>query len=111
MGVSEAQLFLSIWVIFELMLPAEWLVPEASFASIATFSSLWHSQFWDRYVAPEHNDPAWNLRKFAHVPSLAATLCLLTLNGNALIFVLLQILALSVSSLVLRMPGWAARKH
>lgn len=110
-GVSEGQLFLCIWAIFQLLLPIGWLVPFASFVAIASFSGLWHSQFWDRYIAPEHNDPAWNIRKilFAHVPSLAATLSFLALTGNALIFVLLQTVALSLSSVAMRMPRWASK--
>lgn len=111
-GLSEGQLFLCIWLAFEIMLPIGWLVPVASFVGIATFSGLWHSQFWDLYVAPEHNDPAWNLRKvlFAHVPSLAATLCFLALTGNAALFVLFQTLALVLSSLAMRMPGLKVSK-
>lgn len=107
-GLSEGQLFLCFWVVFESLLPGGWLVPVASFVAIATFSGLWHSQYWDIYVAPEHNDPAWNLRKvlFAHVPSLAATLCFLALTGNAALFVLFQTVALVLSSLAMRMPGW-----
>lgn len=106
-GLSEGQLFLCLWVALQLLLPAGWLVPVASFVLIATFSALWHSKFWDILVTPEHNDPAWNLRKvlFAHVPSLATTLCFLALTGNAGLFVLFQTLALVLSSVAMRMPG------
>ncbi len=106
-GLSEGQLFLCIWLSFETLLPAGWLIPVASFFAIATFSGLWHSQFWDLYVAPEHNDPAWNLRKvlFAHMPSLAATLTFLALTGNAALFVVFQTLALVLSTLAMRMPA------
>ncbi len=110
-GLSQGQLFLSIWTIISRLAGNPIWTYIFSFMAISTFTGLWHSQFWDIYVSPEHNIPEWNGRKvaFVHTPNLLLTLAYLTWRGNAGIFVLFQTLALLLSTIIMRFPPfWKA---
>lgn len=111
-GVSEGQLFLVFWALVERWAPAPWVTGLVVFGVIAVFNGLWHSRYWDLYVAPEHNIPEWNPRKvfLAHIPNLVVTLTYLGVHGNAALFVLFQTLGLLASTYFMRFPPyWADR--
>lgn len=80
--------------------------PWVSFGVLAAFLGAFHAVWWDRQVAPEHNIPSWDLPKvlLCHVPNLAASLALLEAYGAGGWFVLLQVLALTLSSRAMRFP-------
>jgi hypothetical protein len=72
--------------------------------------SVWNLNYqvgwWDIYVSPRHNIRATNNGKvaFAHQPFLIATLTLLVMYGDAGMYLLLTIFALTSSSIALRFP-------
>lgn len=105
-GLSQGQLFASIWSWPARYFSSDWVVVGIAFIVIATFNGLWHSQFWDIYVSPIHNIEAWNLRKvlLVHVPNLLCTLTFLTLYRNVGLFVALQTLALVGSAYFMHFP-------
>ena len=105
-GLTEGQLLLAGWAVVE---RTEWstvYVALAAFVLLSGFQGAWHALYWDRHVAPEHNDPAWNLRKvlLCHVPNLTATLTFLAVYRAPLLFVLLQTIALVLSACAMRFP-------
>ena len=105
-GFCEAQLLLSGYVLVErLDLPQVWTVVLA-FVVLSGFQGGWHAAYWDVHVAPEHNDPAWNLRKvlLCHVPNLAATLTFYAAYHSAFWFVAFQVVSLTLSSRAMRFP-------
>lgn len=105
-GLSEGQIFLTVWSVAEKFIPNVWLVALTSFLVIGAFKGLWQSQYWDIHVAPEHNIPEWNLKKvlFGHVPNLLCTLSYLAVFGNALIFLLFQTAGLTYCAYYMRFP-------
>ena len=111
-GLAEAQLLLSLWAVIEQTGWRLGLVALASFVLMSALQGGWHALYWDRHVAPEHNDPAWNLGKvlLCHVPNLAATLTLLAVYRAPLLFVLLQTLALVLSCCAMRFPRPTTRQ-
>lgn len=106
-GLSEGQLFLSIWALVEwLPLGLPW-VALISFIIISAYKGVWHSQYWDIYVSPEHNIEEWNGRKvlFCHVPNLICSLAYMALFGNAAFFVLFQTVGLVSSTYFIHFPA------
>ena len=105
-GVCEAQLLLSGYVLVEQLDLGRWPTVGLAFALLSAFQGAWHALYWDLKVAPEHNDPAWNLRKvlLCHVPNLAATLSFYAVSGSALWFVVFQTVSLTLSSTAMRFP-------
>lgn len=106
-GLSEGQIFLSIWSVLEKFIVNPWFVALTAFLNIGMFKGLWQSQYWDIHVAPEHNIPEWNLKKvlFGHIPNLICTLSYLAVFGNALIFLLLQTAGLMYMTYRMRFPA------
>lgn len=107
-GLGEGQILLSAWAVTEKFISNIWLTALVTFLIVGTFKGLWQSQYWDIYVAPEHNIPEWNLKKvlFGHVPNLICTLSYLAVFGNALIFLLLQTAGLMYMTYRMRFPAW-----
>lgn len=105
-GLCEAQLLLSGYVLVAHLGLAKPLTVALAFVLLSAFQGLWHALYWDIKVAPEHNDPAWNLRKvlFCHVPNLVATLTHYAVYGSALWFVLFQTVSLTLSARAMRFP-------
>jgi len=105
-GLSEGQIFLSVWSMSEKFIDQTWLVALTAFLVIGTFKGLWQSQYWDIYVSPDHNIPEWNLKKvlFGHVPNLMFTLSYLAVFGNAFIFLMLQTAGLMYSAYYMHFP-------
>lgn len=106
-GLSEGQLFLSIWAVVEWLPLASIWVALISFLIISAFKGVWHSQYWDIYVSPEHNIEEWNGRKvlFCHIPNLIVTLSFLAFFGNAALFVLWQTISLLSSAYFMHFPS------
>lgn len=107
-GTSEGLLFASVWSLVSRFVTANWLVVVVTFLLLAAFIGLWHALYWDIYVAPDHNIVEWNGRKvlLAHTPNLLVSLTYLTLFGNIGIFILLQTLALLLSTYFMRFPAY-----
>lgn len=105
-GVSEGQLFLSVWAVAERFIPSRALVAVVTFVVLSAFIGLWHALVWDIHVAPAHNLAEWNARKvlFAHIPNLVCTLAYLAVYGNGGMFVLFQTVALLGSTYFMRFP-------
>ena len=80
--------------------------PWVAFIVLSAFQGAWHALYWDRHVAPEHNDPRWNLPKvlFCHVPNLALTLWFLESYGAGGWFVAFQTVSLTLSATAMRFP-------
>ncbi len=78
-----------------------------TFAAYAVFAGLWQSRYWDVYVSPPHNIESWNLRKVlvCHVPFLLLALAHLSVYGNAAIFIVWQMLALTASCRAMHFPA------
>lgn len=105
-GLGEGQVLLSAWAVTEKFISNVWLTALVTFLIVGTFKGLWQSQYWDIYVAPEHNIPEWNLKKvlFGHIPNLICTLSYHAVFGNALIFLLLQTAGLMYMTYRMRFP-------
>lgn len=97
-GACEGLLLLSVAE----LLGSPWL----AFAVLAAFLGGFHAAWWDRRVAPVHNIASWDLPKvlLCHVPNLACSLALLEAYGAGGWFVLLQVVALTLSSRAMRFP-------
>lgn len=105
-GISQGIVFLSFWALLELFVTSKLILVILTFIACSTFQGLWHSQYWDIYVSPEHNIPEWNIKKvlFAHIPNLLITLPYLAIYGNAGLFVLFQTIALLGSAYFMHFP-------
>lgn len=105
-GLSEAPLLLSGYVLVEQLGLGRVATVSLAFLLLSGFQGGWHAAYWDRKVAPEHNDPAWNLRKvlLCHVPNLLATLTFYAVSRSALWFVVFQTVSLTLSASAMRFP-------
>jgi len=105
-GISEAQLFLSVWAVTDWLIASKLIVAIVTFIILSAFIGLWHALYWDIYVAPEHNIAEWNSRKvlFAHIPNLVVTLTYLAVYGNFGMFILFQTFSLLGSTYFMRFP-------
>ncbi len=112
-GLSEGQVFLSVWAVIEKYIQNIWVVALIAFLVIATFKGVWQSQYWDIHVSPEHNIPEWNGKKvlFGHVPNLVCTLSYLALFGNAFIFLALQTAGIMYSAYYMHFPRWTINRR
>lgn len=97
-GGCEGLLLLSVAVV----VGNPWL----AFVVLSALQGAWHAAYWDRYVAPEHNDPRWNLPKvlLCHVPNLGLTLWFLHRTEAGGWFVVFQTIALVLSATAMRFP-------
>ncbi len=107
-GLSQGLLFLSLWLLVARLAPGPWSTALGGYLLIGAFQGLWHRYFWDIQVSPPHNYSEWNGRKvlLAHTPNLVVCLVHMALFGNAGLFVLLQALALLLSTWAMRFPPW-----
>ena len=106
-GVSEGLLFVSVWWLIGRLATAPWLVAVITFLILSSFKGVWHSQYWDIHVSPEHNIEEWNLRKvlFTHTPNLIVTLIHLAWFDNLWLFILWQTAALTLSAYFMHFPS------
>ena len=75
-------------------------------AILSVYNLNYQVGWWDIFVSPPHNLRATNNGKVAlsHQPFLIATLTLLVMYGDAGMFVLLSIFALTASAIAMRFP-------
>lgn len=105
-GICEGMLLLSGYVLVAALGLGTWWTVLLAFVLLSAFQGVWHAAYWDRKVAPDHNVPAWNLRKvlLCHVPNLAATLSFYAVSESAVWFVVFQTVSLVLSSAAMRFP-------
>jgi len=115
-GISWG-LILGLWMITLMRWAKVWLPGEGAkalpgfilgFGMISLWQALTQSYFWGVYVAPEHDTPVSNKRKVwvCHAPHLLGSLTFLFMFGNGALFTVLQMYALALTSLAMRMPAW-----
>ena len=113
-GISEGLLFVSVWsMVFRFLGQSVWTVV-ITFLILSAFIGLWHTFYWDIWIAPEHNLAEWNGRKvaFAHTPNLIATLIYLTLYQSVGMMVVFQTIALLASTYFMHFPPfWGERRE
>jgi hypothetical protein len=105
-------LVLSLWRVVAQLAPG-WPAAARIIAVILVLSavtSLWHTRYWDRFVAPDHNVYEWNLRKVlgAHLPFLLLALAHLAWFDESAMFVGAHVVALAASAVAMRFPPWWA---
>jgi hypothetical protein len=105
-AAAEVGLLLTGWALLsrlDLPPPAAWAV---AFVALSAAQGAWHALLWDVHVSPEHNDPAWNLRKvvLCHVPNLGLGLAHLERFGEPGVALALWSTALVVSAHAMRFP-------
>lgn len=105
-GVATGELLLSIWSIVEKAGFGPVASAVATFLIVGSLNGLWHSKYWDSRVSPDHNVLECNRTKIllAHFPNLIFSLLHLALFSNPYVFVLGQVVALTISTLVMRFP-------
>lgn len=109
-GFSTGGILLSfyhLWSLFGLSWGALYLL---SFLSMGLWQYFIQDYFWDVYVSPEHDTPKSIIIKtlVCHIPNIAICLGFLTIWNNYIIFVILQIFALTASSIFQKFPApWA----
>lgn len=81
------------------------------FCLISCWQVLAQSYVWGVYVTPEHDTPLSNRCKVVrcHVPHLLMSCLFLGVTGSGALFVGLQMLALGITSVAMRMPVWWER--
>jgi hypothetical protein len=112
-GFCEGALLLSGYLLVErLDLGRGWTIALA-FVLLSGVQGAFHALWWDLKVSPEHNDPAWNLRKvlLCHVPNLVASLTHFAVYGSGVWFVTFQTLSLALSARAMRFPRPAGRSE
>lgn len=105
-GLCQGLLFVSVHRMVA-SLGLSWALTGAlAWLLVAGFQGVWHDRWWDRFVSPPHNVPAWNPIKVAacHVPNLTLSMLLLARWGDAQLFVALQAIALMFSATAMRFP-------
>ena len=105
-GLCEGPLLLAGYLLVDRLGLGDLPTVALAFVLLAAFQGMWHALYWDLKVAPEHNDPAWNLRKvlLCHTPNLVATLSFFSAYGAGAWFVVFQVVALSLSARAMRFP-------
>ncbi len=104
-GLSVGQIFVMLWELsgtVGLPMWGRWIVT----FMLMSLQGIWQDLYWDVYVVPEHDTPfslKWKII-CSHIPNMLVCLTYLALYGNALIFVLLQTLALTGAAVAMRMP-------
>jgi hypothetical protein len=105
-GFATGELLLSIWSIIEKAGFGPVASAVGTFLIGGSLNGLWHSKYWDIRVSPDHNVLECNRTKIllAHFPNLIFSLMHLVQFSNPYVFVLGQVIALTISTLVMRFP-------
>jgi hypothetical protein len=105
-GFATGELLLSIWSIFEKTGLGPVAAAVGTFLVGGTLNGLWHAKYWDSRVSPDHNILESNQKKIllAHFPNLILSLGHLALFANPYVFILGQVVALTISVLVMHFP-------
>ena len=110
-GSSSGLLFLSVWLLANLLPVPVWAASVLTFVLLGAYQPNWHNIYWDHYIAPEHDTPLTQVIKASccHIPNLAIALTYLTIYGNHHIFVLAQVVACTSAAIGMRFPApWTA---
>lgn len=106
-GVSEGLLYLSAWLVVFRRFGATATTVATTLVVIAVFNAMWRTWWWDVWVTPVHNIPAWNARKIVavHIPVLLLALIHVTLYRSRTLFVGFETIALVGSAIYMRFPS------
>jgi hypothetical protein len=107
-GLSAGLLYLSMYAMLE-QFGFPGLVNAIILVMILSVYNLnYQVGWWDIHVSPPHNIRATNNGKvaFAHQPFLVASLTLLVMYGDAGMYVLLTVFAMTCSSIAMRFPAY-----
>ena len=106
-GAAQGQLLIAIYLATEYLALNQILTAIIVITVYSGWAGFWQSQYWDIYVAPEHNIPEWNTRKVlvCHVPFLILSVLHYMTFRNAGLVVIWQIIALMASSWTMRFPA------
>ncbi len=105
-GLCQGLLFVMLFRLVDSLGWSTFVTAFVAWAVISVFQGTWHQFYWDVRVSPPHNIPSWNPIKVgvAHVPNITLGVTLLAVYGDLRFFVLLQVVALTLSSLAMRFP-------
>ena len=105
-GLCEGPLLLAGYLLVARLGLGDVATVGLAFLVLSAYQGMWHALYWDLKVAPEHNDPAWNLRKvlLCHTPNLVVTLAFFAAYGAGGWFVVFQVVALTLSARAMRFP-------
>ncbi len=105
-GLAQGLAFLSLFAAAEIITTSKAWAFGVAFLLISAFQGVWHDQYWDVHVSPEHNMPEWNVRKvlICHIPNITASLAHLWFFESPALFVLFQAVALTGSTMAMRFP-------
>ena len=106
-GSSSGQLFLSVWLLVNMLPLPVWAAGILAFLLLAAYQPNWHNIYWDHYIAPEHDTPMTQVIKATccHIPNLLIMLPYLALYENYLFFVLAQVIACTSAAVGMRFPA------
>ena len=107
-GLCAGLLYLSMYAMLEQLGFPGYVNAILLFLVLSVYSLNYQVGWWDIYVSPPHNIKATNNGKvaFAHQPFLIASLTLLVMYGDASMYVLLTIFAMTCSSIAMRFPAF-----
>lgn len=105
-GLATGEVLLSIWSILEKTGFGPFFATAGTFLIGGSLNGLWHAKYWDSRVSPDHNILETNKRKvlLAHFPNLIFSLLHLAVFSNPFVFLLGQMLALTISTYVMHFP-------
>lgn len=105
-GLCAGLLYLSIYAMLEQFGLPGWANGLLLVLILSVYSLNYQVGWWDIHVSPPHNLRATNNGKvaLAHQPFLFATLTYFVLYGDATMYVLLTVFAMTCSSVAMRFP-------
>jgi hypothetical protein len=109
-GLSAGLVYLSMYALLEQFAFPGIVNGILLIAVVSVYSLNYQLGWWDIYVSPPHNLRATNNGKvaLAHQPFLLVTLALLIIYGDAGMFALLYIFAMTCSAIAMKFPPfWA----
>lgn len=105
-GFATGELLLSIWSVLEKTGFGPVIAAVGTFFVGGSLNGLWHAKYWDKRVSPDHNVLESNQKKIllAHFPNLILSTGHLVLFANPYVFILAQVLALTISVVIMHFP-------
>ncbi|MHA1914996.1 MAG: hypothetical protein ACW986_12435 [Promethearchaeota archaeon] len=109
-GFSTGGLVLSFYHLWSLAGFTTRVTYILSYICIGVWQFFIQAYFWDIYVSPEHDTPRSLLIKTiaCHIPNMLISLRFLAIWGNYAIFIIINIIALTSSTIAQKFPApWA----